>query len=99
LKDRSEANDELYDSIWEIVNKANAMSLHKNQLHRDYIMFAEADKPFIRTDKRTIKRRATLDLYADYIDRFYDSVSSPSRLRCEKSLSRCHRHSRISQMM
>lgn len=75
LKDRSAAGDELYDSIWETVKKANATSLHKDQLHREYIMFAEADKPFIRTDKGTIKRRATLELYAEYIDRFYQSRS------------------------
>jgi len=40
---------------------------------RDYIAFAEPDKPFIRTDKRTVKRRATLALYAGYIERFFDS--------------------------
>ena len=31
--------------------------------------------PFIRTDKSTIKRRGTLDLYADFIDRFYETRS------------------------
>lgn len=49
------------------------MSLHKNQLQRDYITFGEPDKPFVRTDKGTVKRRATLALYADYIERFYSS--------------------------
>lgn len=49
------------------------MSLHKNPLQRDYIAFAEPDKPFIRTDKGTVKRRATLALYADYLERFYSS--------------------------
>ncbi len=49
------------------------MSLHKNQLQRDYITFAEPDKPSVRTDKGTVKRRATLALYADYIERFYTS--------------------------
>lgn len=51
------------------------MSLHKNQLQMDYISFSELDKPFIRTDKGTVKRRATLALYADYIERFYVSRS------------------------
>ena len=49
------------------------MSIHKNQLQRDYITFAEPEKPFVRTDKGTVKRRATLELYADYIERFYSS--------------------------
>ena len=61
------------DSIWSTVEKANTLSLHKNQLQKDYITFAEPDKPFVRTDKGTVKRRATLALYAEYIERFYSS--------------------------
>ncbi|OAA59696.1 Chloramphenicol acetyltransferase-like domain protein [Niveomyces insectorum RCEF 264] len=73
LKDPSSGSDELFESIWATVEKANALSLHKNQLLKDYIAFSEPNKPFIRTDKRTVKRRATLALYADYIERFYSS--------------------------
>ena len=74
LKDPAvSTNTEDLDSIWSTVEKANAQSVHKNQLHRDFITFAEVDKPFIRTDKRTVKRRATLDLYTEYIERFYNS--------------------------
>ncbi|KAL8922381.1 MAG: hypothetical protein Q9208_005234 [Pyrenodesmia sp. 3 TL-2023] len=73
LKDQTSRDDELFDSIWSTVEKANSQSLHKNQLQRDYIAFAEPDKPFVRTDKGTVKRRATLALYADYIERFYNS--------------------------
>jgi hypothetical protein len=73
LKDPSlvSRNNELFDSIWEIVERANDSGFQKTRLQRDYIAFAESDKPFIRTDKSTIKRRATLNLYADFIDRFY----------------------------
>ncbi|GKU06934.1 unnamed protein product, partial [Fusarium langsethiae] len=63
----------LFNSIWNVIERANSLSLHKDQLHRDYIAFSEPDKPFIRTEKRTIKRRATLMLYADYVERFYQS--------------------------
>ncbi|KAL9018038.1 MAG: hypothetical protein Q9185_004640 [Variospora sp. 1 TL-2023] len=73
LKDPASRNDEMFDSIWATVEKANSLSVHKNQLQRDYVVFAEPDRPFIRTDKGTVKRRATLDLYANYIERFYSS--------------------------
>ncbi|KAK7418709.1 hypothetical protein QQX98_003727 [Neonectria punicea] len=75
LKDPSNKTDELLDSMWETVKKANSMSRHKNQLLRDFITFAEPDKPFFRTDKNTVKRAATLELYSDYIERFYSSRS------------------------
>ncbi|KAH6867180.1 hypothetical protein B0T10DRAFT_53432 [Thelonectria olida] len=73
LKDPSARNNELFDSIWATVERANHSGLQKSRLQRQYIAFAEPDKPFIRTDKRTIKRRATLDLYADFIERFYNT--------------------------
>ncbi|KAI1266947.1 transferase family protein [Xylariaceae sp. FL1019] len=75
LKDPSNKSEELLESIWKIVEEANRMSRHKNQLLKNFITFAQADKPFFRTDKRTIKRPATLALYADYIERFYSSVN------------------------
>ncbi|KAF5565221.1 nonribosomal peptide synthetase [Fusarium napiforme] len=73
LKDHSEKNNELFDSIWTIVERANNSTFQKTRLQREYIAFSEVDRPFIRTDKQTIKRRATLDLYADFIERFYIS--------------------------
>lgn len=71
LKNPSTRNNELFDSIWEIVERANHSGFQKTRLQRDFIAFAEPDKPFIRTDKSTIKRRATLELYTEFIDRFY----------------------------
>ncbi|KAK3066565.1 hypothetical protein LTS18_001636, partial [Coniosporium uncinatum] len=73
LKDATSRSNELFDSIWAAVERANGLSLQKSRLQREYVTFAEPDKPFIRTDKGTIKRRATLTLYADYIDRFYST--------------------------
>ena len=55
------------------MEKASTLSLSKNRLQRDYVAFTEPDKAFVRTDKGTVKRRATLELFADYIERFYDS--------------------------
>ncbi|KAJ3579990.1 hypothetical protein NPX13_g582 [Xylaria arbuscula] len=72
LKDPSNKSEELMESIWKTVQEANSKSRHKNQLLRSFITFATPDKPFFRTDKRTIKRPATLALYADFIERFYD---------------------------
>ncbi|KAL4755963.1 transferase family protein [Aspergillus foveolatus] len=75
LIEPGEKTEELLDSIWETVKKTNSMSRNKGQLLRDFVTFAEPDKPFFRTDKGTVKRPATLKLYADYIERFYSSRS------------------------
>ncbi|EED16026.1 transferase family protein [Talaromyces stipitatus ATCC 10500] len=75
LKDPSEKPAALFDSIWETIRTANSMSRHKNQLLRDFVTFALPEMPFLRTDKGTVKRAATLALYAEYIERFYSSRS------------------------
>ncbi|KAI2634467.1 transferase family protein [Xylaria nigripes] len=75
LKDPSTKSEELFESIWKTVEEANSISRHKNQLSKNFLIFAQPDKPFYRTDKRTVKRTATLTLYADYIERFYSSRS------------------------
>ncbi|KAI0188862.1 transferase family protein [Astrocystis sublimbata] len=77
LKDPSNSapSEELVESIWSTVQEANTRSRHKNQLLKNFIIFSQPEKPFLRTDKRTIKRPATLALYADYIEEFYNAQS------------------------
>jgi acyl-CoA synthetase (AMP-forming)/AMP-acid ligase II len=74
LIDPSARGEELLDSIWPVIEQANGALRHTNQLLREYVFFAEPDKPFIRTDKRTIKRAATLALHAEYIERMYSTI-------------------------
>lgn len=73
LKDPANATEETLDSIWATIEKSNEQGLQRGRLSRDFITFAEPERPFIRTDKGTVKRQATLNLYADYIERFYNS--------------------------
>ncbi|KAM0444951.1 hypothetical protein ACHAQK_002489 [Fusarium lateritium] len=75
LQNPASKTNEVLDSVWAAIDRANALSLHKNQIQRDHVAFAELDKPFVRTDKGTVKRRATLEAYGDYIERFYNSRS------------------------
>ncbi|KAG0155713.1 hypothetical protein PDIDSM_2886 [Penicillium digitatum] len=75
LKDPSNKAADLIESIWQTIQTANSMSRHKNQLLRDFVTFAHPDMPFLRTDKGTVKRSATLALYSEYIERFYSSRS------------------------
>jgi hypothetical protein len=74
LKDpRREKNNALFDSIWKTVEEAVQRAMYNVQLDKVYVAFSEPCKPFIRTDKNTVKRHATLLLYADFIERFYRS--------------------------
>ncbi|ETS80548.1 hypothetical protein PFICI_08077 [Pestalotiopsis fici W106-1] len=70
VRNLSERN-EMVDAIYGLVQQANELSPSYGTIGKDYIMFTRPDKPFLRTDKRTIKRRATLQMYAGDIDSLY----------------------------
>jgi aryl carrier-like protein len=76
LKNPLAKSDELAESIWAAIEECIAIARYTVQLSCDYVTFAQQDKPFVRTDKGTVKRRATLLLYEDYIERFYSSRSN-----------------------
>jgi hypothetical protein len=84
LKAGTQRNNELFDSIWAKVEEANAMAPVKSRLSRNDVAFADNDMPFVRTDKGTVKRHATLVLYADTIERFYKSREDDHRVASQR---------------
>ncbi|KAF2146409.1 uncharacterized protein K452DRAFT_264205 [Aplosporella prunicola CBS 121167] len=64
----------LLDSILERVHIANSLGPSNARIFREYIWFAKPDKPFVRTDKNTVKRRDTVLLYEREIEQFYESM-------------------------
>ncbi|KAI1874087.1 uncharacterized protein JN550_002666 [Neoarthrinium moseri] len=65
--------EQLVAAVQKQIQKADALSLYKGYLHNDCIIFADRERPFVRTDKLTIKRQATLNLYQQDIEKFYIS--------------------------
>ena len=61
----------LLDIIWTNVHEANVEAPTHGQLSRSHIMFAIPTKPFLRTDKGTVKRQATITAYSNEIDALY----------------------------
>ncbi|KAJ6284276.1 Pyoverdine/dityrosine biosynthesis protein-domain-containing protein [Bipolaris maydis] len=94
LKDPLVKTDKMTDSIWSTIKAHMSSSKYPVQFSRDYVIFAQPDKPFVRTDKRTIKRKDTLLLYEDYIERLYSirgneiafKVDTSSMLKLQQSV-------------
>ncbi|KAL9583857.1 MAG: hypothetical protein Q9212_002475, partial [Teloschistes hypoglaucus] len=53
------------------IDKANGTAPSYGRIGYDHIMFAHQGKPMLRADKGTVKRAATLKIYAAEIDDFY----------------------------
>ena len=64
----------LIESVWINVQQANKETVAHGQIDKDHIMIANPDKPFPRAGKGTIQRAATVKLYRDEIDQFYDKA-------------------------
>ncbi|KAL8729173.1 MAG: hypothetical protein Q9166_004912 [cf. Caloplaca sp. 2 TL-2023] len=72
---QSEEERETFNkSLQPYMDRANESAPAYGKLGYDHVMFAQPDKPMLRADKGTIKRSATLKLYAGEIDDFYDHM-------------------------
>ena len=54
------------------ITAANEKAPAYAKLQPDYVLFAAKDKPFLRADKGTIKRLATMKLYESEIEKLYE---------------------------
>ncbi|KAL1860034.1 putative NRPS-like protein biosynthetic cluster [Paecilomyces lecythidis] len=69
-----EMNDKLFiDEIWPIVQVANQTISAHGRIVKNNIRLASKTKPFKRTAKNTIQRRAVLNDYKKEIDTLYDT--------------------------
>ncbi|KAF6227540.1 hypothetical protein HO173_012179 [Letharia columbiana] len=75
VPDTERAKKEVLDGLLPYVTKANEVAPAYAKLDLDHIFFAKAGKPLLRTDKGTVKRRATNQAYGEEIDQLYADVA------------------------
>ena len=63
----------LKEGIWTSMNAANVEAPAHGQLHKEYVIFATEDKPFILAGKGTVLRAMTVQLYENEIKECYES--------------------------
>ena len=75
ILDTDEARKEVLDSLLPYITKANEGAPAYAKLDTNHAFFTKAGKPMLRTDKGTVKRRATNKAYEEEIDQFYADVA------------------------
>ena len=73
--DTEAARKEFLDGLPPYITKANENAPAYAKLDVDHILFTKAGKPMLRTDKGTVKRRATNQDYEKEIDQLYANVA------------------------
>ncbi|KAJ5654232.1 Male sterilityNAD-binding [Penicillium lividum] len=76
-------HEAILDSIMEKVHAANVVGSKQARLFREYIWFTKPGKPFVRTDKNTVKRRDTVLSYEKEIEQFYKSMEEDGNLAAD----------------
>lgn len=66
---------QLIAKMWPLVQAANRDAPGHGRLSKELILLTTAGKPFLRTPKLSIRRKPTIDLYADEIAQMYDRYS------------------------
>lgn len=62
--------------LWPTIEEANQETPAHARIAMSHILFSKPDKPFLRTPKGTVRRKATLDQYANEVKTLYDEVES-----------------------
>lgn len=76
--------EELIDSVWPKVVKANEETVAHGQIGRRFIGISKPDKPFMRAGKGTIQRPGTLKQYQAEIDEIYEKAGQASSTEAVK---------------
>ncbi|TFK61169.1 acetyl-CoA synthetase-like protein [Pluteus cervinus] len=59
------------DDLWPSIERVNAIIPHHSRLLRQMVILADLSRPIVRTDKGTIRPKATTDLYDEDISEAY----------------------------
>ncbi|OIW22562.1 acetyl-CoA synthetase-like protein [Coniochaeta ligniaria NRRL 30616] len=74
------ARDEISDRLWASVEESNKSAPAHARLHRDFIVIASPDKPFLKTSKGTVRRGPTIELYREELDKVYSQAELVNRI-------------------
>lgn len=70
--------NELLDTIWPAIEAANQKTDSHGKLHREFVMLALPEKPFLRAGKGTVQKSLTLDLYSEELEELYQTAEDRS---------------------
>lgn len=62
---------EFIDRLWPTVQEANQLYQTQSRISKSRIRFTDSQKPVVRAGKGTVQRKATLELYAVYMDALF----------------------------
>lgn len=75
-----EEKNELIESVWPWIERANTETTAQGRISRDLVMVTKPEKPFLRAGKGTLQKASTLKLYAPDIDNLYEVATEAAAM-------------------
>ncbi|KAL9083639.1 MAG: hypothetical protein Q9159_005648 [Coniocarpon cinnabarinum] len=75
-KDTSQPPDQLLDRVWPVIQRANEHAVKQGRIAKELVFFTKPEKPLARAAKGTIQRAASNKLYAEEVNRVYESMEN-----------------------
>lgn len=72
----SEEKEQILNQIWPTIEEANRTAPKHAKILRDFVLLASADRPFSKTDKGTVRRGPTLQLYEKELEQLYNPLET-----------------------
>ncbi len=73
----------LLDQVWPLVKQANSETVTHGRISKRLICFTRSGKPLLRTRKGTVRRKLSVELYAEEINLLYETINSEADLPFE----------------
>ena len=72
-----EARSSLMSEIWPTVERTNYSCVAQGRIEKDLVMLTLPEKPMLRTEKGTVRKKATIEAYRREIDEMYILFDHP----------------------
>lgn len=82
------SSEEFIDAIWPTVERVNTIVPNHSRLIRQMVIVADTlNKPFLETDKNSIRTADTLDLYKEEIAAAYNALEAEAETEAVKDVN------------
>ena len=78
---------QLIERVWPLIEEVNSNTVAHGRINRNLIFFAKPEKPLLRTPKGSIRKKLSLDLYSEEIDKLYQAAEADTKTSARSSLN------------
>ena len=89
---------QLLERVWPLVEEANSNTVAHGRINRNLIIFAKPEKPLLRTAKGSVRKKLSLELYSEEIDKLYDAAEMDTKTSSRSSLDLSRPESVVSSL-